>query len=142
MTTFCNKTGYSEGSRSLPTPSKRTHLPNWIASSIVLIKLASVVLTTLIPYSCLDPRFLINLLAWLWGSIIKGHLFVLSMMIPFYVEVSSFGNPAIFQPWMVTGTPIKALIEIFFVWSMFNSFNLASHVFYILFLYSAVNGPA
>ncbi len=82
-----------------------------------------------------------NLFAWLWGSIINGHRFVLSIIIPFYVDVSSFGNPAIFQPWIVTGTPMNARIVMFFVWSRFSYFNRAYHVFYILIRYSDVKGP-
>lgn len=82
-----------------------------------------------------------NLFAWFWGSIIKGHLLVLSIIIPFYVDVSSFGKPAIFHPWITTGTPIKVLIEIFSVWGILSYLSLFYQDFSILVLYSAVKGP-
>ena len=45
------------------------------------------------------------LLACPCGSIIKGHLRLFSIMIPFSIEFSSFGNPTIVHCWMETGLP-------------------------------------
>lgn len=71
----------------------------------------------------------------------SGHLLVLSMITPFYVEVSSFGKPAMFHDWITTGTPRNPLIVTFSVCSIPISTSLFDQVFSILVLYSAVNGP-
>ena len=72
FTTYCNNMGSKDGSRSLPTFSMSTHLPNYTASSRVLIKLVSFNLSTSIPSSCSLPRFLMYLLAYVYGSIMSG----------------------------------------------------------------------
>jgi len=47
------------------------------------------------------------LLAYDWGSIIKAHLLLFSIIIPFSMDVSSFGSPDIFHYWMCTSSPRK-----------------------------------
>ena len=63
LTTYCNRIGSNDGSKSLAIFSIRTHLPNYTANSKVLIKLLSFSFNTSIPSSCSLPKFLINLLA-------------------------------------------------------------------------------
>ena len=140
LCTYCAKIGSSEASNSFCTFSSRTHLPYCTANSNVLIKV-SPTLTTSIPSGCYFDKFLINLLAWFCGSIIKGHLLVLSMMIPFSVELSSFGNSAMFHVWILTGSPKYCLIKMPSVWGRPTSFIFCSHYCYILSRYVLVKGP-
>lgn len=110
FTTYYNRIGSNEGSKSFATFSIITHFPNYIASSRVRIKLLSFILSISIPSSCSLPRFFMNLLAYVYGSIINGYLLLLSIIIPFSIDVSSFGNPAIFQDYILTGSPINYVI--------------------------------
>ena len=91
FTTCWPKIGSNEASSYFCTFYNRTHFPYWIANSRVLIKDYPFFITS-IPSGCYLDKFLMNLFAWFCGSIISGHLLVLSMIIPFYVELSSFGN--------------------------------------------------
>lgn len=109
FTTYWARIGSREASNSFCTPSSKTHFPYWTASSRVRMSVYPI-LTTSIPYGCSLLKFLMNLFAWYCGSIIKGHLRVLSIIIPFYVELSSFGSYAIFQACIFTGSPKKPLI--------------------------------
>lgn len=97
MTIYYCKIDSRLGSKSVPTFSNKTILPNYTDNSIVFIKLGSFIFIISIPSLCSLPIFLINLLAYVYGSIINGHLLDLSIIIPFSVEVSSLGNPAIFH---------------------------------------------
>ena len=106
------KIGSKDASSYFWTFSSKTHLPYWTASYKVLINVYTT-LTTSIPSGCYFDKFLINLFAWFWGSIINGHLLVLSMMIPFSVELSSLGSYAIFHAWIFTGSPKYCLFLIF-----------------------------
>ncbi len=96
---------------------------------------------TSIPYGCSFDKFLMNLFAWFWGSIIKGHLLVLSMIIPFYVELSSFGSYAMFHACIFTGSPKYSLMLVPSVWGRSITFSLPNHSFCIYSLKALVNGP-
>lgn len=124
------KIGSSDASNYFWTFSSNTHLPYCTANYKVLIKV-SPTLTTSIPSGCYLDKFLMNLLAWFWGSIIKGHLLVLSIMIPFSVELSSFGSSAMFQAWILTGYPRNWRIKIPSVWGRPTYLIFLSHSFYI-----------
>ena len=63
FTIYYNKIGSNDGSKSLPTFSINTHLPNYTANSNVLIKFGSFTFNTSIPSACSLPIFLINLFA-------------------------------------------------------------------------------
>lgn len=56
---------------------------------------SSVNLRILTPNSL--PMFLIHLLAWPYGSMYRGHLWVLLVMIAFSMEKESLGRPWIVQ---------------------------------------------
>ena len=71
----------------------------------------------------------------------RGQRLVLLMMTPFSVEVSSLGSPAIFQPWITTGTPRNSLIVTLLEHSRPTSTSRDAHPFYIEVRYSAVKGP-
>lgn len=61
---FCwSKIGSSAGSRDWPQFSRRIHLPNWIASSIVLKREGSEGFKDSRGFAFFDPRFLMNLFA-------------------------------------------------------------------------------
>ena len=141
FTTSWAKIGSKEASSYFWTFSRRTHFPYWTANSKVLM-IDSPILTTSMPSGCYLAIFLINLFAWFWGSIIKGHLLVLSIMIPFSVEVSSFGSYAIFQAWILTGSPRKPLMLFPSVWGRPLYLSLFCHYFSIFYLNPLVKAPA
>lgn len=130
FTTSWARIGSNDASSSFCTFYNRTHLPYCTANSRVRIKV-SPILTTSIPSGCYLERFLMNLFAWFWGSIIRGHLLVLSMMIPFSVLLSSLGNSAIFQACIFTGSPKNPLMLIPSVCGSVEFFNFNRHSVYI-----------
>ena len=71
----------------------------------------------------------------------SGHLLVLSIITPFYVDVSSLGSPAIFHACITTGTPKNDRIFILLECYIPIYLSFVYHCFYILVLYAAVNGP-
>jgi len=141
LTTYWAKIGSKDASSYFWTFSNKTHFPYWTASSRVLM-IESPIFTTSIPSGCYFARFLMNLLACVWGSIIKGQRLVLSMMIPFSVEVSSLGNSAIFQAWILTGSPRNDLILLPSVWGSPLYLSFFCHSACIPSLKSEVKAPA
>mmetsp|Transcript_25019 Transcript_25019/g.61993 ORF Transcript_25019/g.61993 Transcript_25019/m.61993 type:complete len:211 (-) Transcript_25019:193-825(-) len=55
------------------------------------------------PESC--SMFFIHLFAWPCGSIINGHRRATEVTMPLSIEKESVGNPCIFQPRILTGSP-------------------------------------
>ena len=53
----------------------------------------------------LDYILFTHLLAWPCGSIHKGHLLALNIIIPFYILKESDGKPCIFHSLISTGFP-------------------------------------
>jgi len=104
--------GFRAGSSSSPTFSSSTGWPNWIAFSSVLKKFGSdnfIILIFLLIYI-----FFIHLLAWPWGSIQRGHLRDLNIIIPFSNEKLSDGRPSIFHCLIWTGFPNTVTNEKFY----------------------------
>lgn len=62
-------------------------------------------------------------------------------MIPFSIEVSSLGNPQIFQDYILTSSPKNFLIEIRSLYGMLYSLSLALQSLSILILYYDTKGP-
>jgi hypothetical protein len=94
-----DNTGSRAGSSSSPTLSINTVLPKRIAFSNVRKNVSSVNLTT---SKFLLSFFLIHLLAYPYGSIIKGHLLALVIINPFSIERLSVGSPYKFHYLTVT----------------------------------------
>jgi len=63
LTIYYKRIGSKEGSKSFPTFSINTYLPNYTANSRVLIRFGSLTFNTSIPSACSLPIFLINLFA-------------------------------------------------------------------------------
>ncbi len=61
---------------------------------------------------------------------------------PFSVELSSFGSPAMFQAYILTGIPKKLLIDMLVSCSRPSSANLSTQNLSSLVLNYEVNAPA
>lgn len=88
------------------------------------------------------PRFLINLFAYVYGSIINGHLLDLNIIIPFSIDKLSLGNPATDHVLINTSSPntffmVTALLCLIYRCLIFYLHSSSSSC-----LYSEVNGPA
>lgn len=138
--TICfNKIGSRAGSRISSMFSSRTGYPNRIEFSKVFKKFGSVNFVVCILFSA--PKFFIHLLAYPWGSIIRGHLLQLKMKIPFSIDNLSAGRP--YSCHSLTWTSSERILwrvklsatGIFF---SLKSFTQSSS---ILCLYSIVKGP-
>jgi len=140
----CNRIGSNAGSNSSPMFSKSTHFPNWIANSKLLSKLPSDNLNTssYTAVSGLVPRFLTNLLAWVYGSIMRGHLLDLNMIIPFSIERLSLGRPATVHILIITSSPNTFLIDTWLVCLIPSLLMWLLHSSSSSSLYWAVKGPA
>jgi hypothetical protein len=112
-----------------------------MASSRFLSKLVSDCLKTSRPVSTFFPRFLINLLAWVYGSIMSGHLLDLNMMIPFSTDNLSDGSPATPQAPIVTGSPRTADIVTLLVYAISYSVKEFLQITSRSSLYFEVNDP-
>lgn len=81
------------------------------------------------------------LFAYDYGSIINVHLLLLSIIIPFSIDVSSLGNPQIFHDYILTSSPKNFLIDIISLNGILYSYNLVLQSVSILILYYDTNGP-
>ena len=59
----------------------------------------------------LRSRFFIHLLAWPWGSIMRGHRLALATTMPLSMDRESLGSPAMSHSRILTGTPSTAVRE-------------------------------
>ena len=128
FTFYYKRIGSNAGSRFSPTFSKSTHFPNWIAISKPLNRFGSDCLKTSKPVSIFFPKFLINLFAYVYGSIIRGHLLDLNIIIPFSTDNLSEGSPATPHYLIVTSSPKTLLIVIFSDNLIPSSLILSLHV--------------
>lgn len=107
---YFKRTGSSRGSRSSPTLSSKIGRPSLRAYSNLCTKFSwsegfrMISLWPELEFSWAS-LFLIQRLAWPWGSIINGHLRAFSIMIPFSIEKESTGSPVIYHWRIRTGSP-------------------------------------
>jgi len=85
--------------------------------------------------------FLIQLLAWVCGSIFKTHLDPFVIMTPFSVEKLSIGSPSTYHDLCWAGVDKKSLNMKPAVWGTPSSLILWSQQFMSFSLYSAGKGP-
>lgn len=62
-----------------------------------------------------DNLFNIHFVAWLWGSINKGHLLPSTANIAFYNDVVSEGSPSMIQSLITSGSP-----KVFIIWKSYD----------------------
>ena len=105
-----SRIGSRIGSRSSPTLSNRRGRPSLMAYSNLYTKFSEsdgfnmISLDPVLLLSCISI-FLIHLFACPYGSIMRGHLRPLCIMIPFSIENESTGSPLICQRRVYTGSP-------------------------------------
>ena len=144
LSTYLRRIGSRAGSISSPTFSSNTHLPNWMASSKFLSRLGSLVFTASklsLPISS-TAKFLTNLLAQFQGSIIRGHLLDLNMMIAFSIERLSLGSVAAVQTFVLTGSSRRFFMVMPSQKSIFKATIFSLQMLSMSCLNCAVKAPA
>ncbi len=128
---------WSTGSKILsivsPTFYKSNGTPNWMVFYKINSSYLCVLFGLIIFKSFFCYFIFIQLLAWIWGSIINGHLLEFFKIIALSIEKSSFGNCYWFVHWPI----YKGLDKIF--WSEKLAFDLIFKLFKSYFHYETVS---
>ena len=112
-------------------------------SSRFLSRLPSLILKRSKPESASSlPKFLMNLFAWFYGSIMSGHLRDLNIMIPFSIDRLSLGREAAVHILVLTGSSSKDFIVMLSEQSMCNLLIPSLHWASSSYLKLAVKAPA